>query len=724
MTTLSHATCPLCEATCGIAVEHEEGRVLGVRGDPEDPFSRGYICPKAAALADLHADPDRLRRPMRRVGSRWEEIGWDEALDEAARRLADVQRRHGRDAVGLYYGNPTAHSYGAVLLLFPLIMALRTRSVFSSGSVDALPRTLTSIHLYGSQAVLPVPDLERTQFLLILGANPVVSNGSIMTAPGARRRLEELRARGGQIVVVDPRRTETAGIADEHHFIRPGADAWLLLAMLRTLFAEGRVAPGRLAAFVDGIERIRALCAPFTPERAAAATGIGAEAIRGLARRFAGAPAAACYGRMGTTTQAFGAMTSWLIDVLNIVTGNLDRPGGAMFNTPAVDLPAVAAALGQSGAFARWRSRVSGLPETNGELPVAAMAEEIEAPGRGQVRALITHAGNPALSIPNGPRLSRALERLDFMVAIDIYRNETTRHADLILPPTFGLERDHYPLLVANFAVRNMAKLSPAVFPRDPGARHDWEILLGLMTRLLAHRSPVERAAGAALARIGAAGPRAILRAALALGPRRREVSLDALLASPHGVDLGPLEPRLPGLLRTKNKRIRLDPEPFVADIARAEAALRAEEAAAAAGRDPDALLLIGRRQLRSNNSWMHNSRRLVKGPRRCTLLMHPDDAGRRGVRAGDRVRVASRTGSVEVEVEVTDTVMPGVVSLPHGWGHDQEGAKLGVAREHAGVSANHLTDEAGIDALSGCSILNGVPVRVSRVELRPGINP
>lgn len=720
MTTISYATCHLCEASCGIAVEHDGERILKIRGDEEDPFSRGYICPKATALADVHADPDRLRRPVRRTARGWEEIGWDEALDEAAGRLAEIQGRHGRDAVGLYVGNPTAHSYTATLFLVPLLAALRTRSMFSSNSVDALPRLLTSLSLYGSQAVLPVPDLERTSFLLVLGANPVVSNGSIMTAPGCARRLKELRARGGRLVVVDPRRTETAEIADEHHFIRPGADALLLLGMLHALFAEGRVTLGQLAPRLDGAERVRALCAPFSPERVAPATGMAAATIRDLARRFAEAPAAVCYGRMGVSTQAFGAVSCWLIDLLNLLTGNVDRPGGAMFSTPAVDLPALAALVGQTGSFDRWRSRVRGLPEFNGELPAATMAEEIETPGEGQVRALITHAGNPVLSTPNGRRLDRALAGLEYMVAIDIYRNETTRHAHLILPPTFGLERDHYPLLVAGFAVRNVAKLSQAVLPRDPGARGDWEILLGLTTRLLERQGPGGRAGAAALGWIERRGPRAVLREALRVGPwgRRRGaggrgLTLEALLESPHGVDLGPLEPRLPGILRTRGRRIRLDPPRFVADLARVEAALAGAEAAAA-GRAPDELLLIGRRQLRSNNSWMHNSLRLVKGPRRCTLQMHPDDAQQRGLRAGDRARVSSRVGAVVVEVEVSDAMMPGVVSLPHGWGHDREGIRLGVAQEHAGVSVNDLTDEAARDELSGVAVLSGVPVTVT----------
>jgi len=708
MTRTDYAVCSLCEAVCGLAVEHDGERILSIRGDAEDAFSEGHVCPKAVALQDVLADPDRLRKPMRRVGDQWHEVGWDEAFAEVAERLVAIQRAHGNDAVAFYYGNPTAHSLGAMLLLFPFMDALATRNVYSSNSVDALPRVLASTLLYGNQGVIPVPDLERTQLLLVLGANPLVSNGSVMTAPNVAKRLERLRARGGRLIVVDPRRTETAAIADVHHPIRPGTDALLLAALLQVIFAEGLAAPGRLAEMTDGLERLRELVMPFPPERVADAVGIPSTAIVELAREFAASPAAVCYARMGIAVGEFGALASCLVDALNVVTGNLDRAGGSMFCTPAADLAGFANLVGQAGAFGRWKSRVSGLPEFNGELPAAALAEEIETPGRGQIRALVTHAGNPVLSYPNGRRLDDAFAGLDFMVAIDIYVNETTRHAHLILPPTFALEHEHYALLFHALAVRNTAHYAPAVLRKPEGTRHDWEILGELMARLRIARGGLGRVVGPLLrAAVQTFTPRRLLGLLTRFGPHR--LSLGRMEASPHGIDLGPLEPRLPGILNTPSKRIRLVPAEVEADFGRLAERLDVVEAG-------DSLRLIGRRTLRSNNSWMHNAERLVRGRERCTLLMHPADASARGLVAGQRVAVASRTGTIEAPLELSDAMMPGVVSLPHGWGHDRPGTRLGVARAHAGVSFNDVADDALIDAMCGTSVLNGVPVTVEAV--------
>ena len=702
-----YGICSLCEAICGIAVDVEGDRIVKIRGDEDDPFSRGYICPKAVALMDVHHDPDRLRHPVRRDGDRWVEIGWDEALDAIAARLVDMQTRHGDDAVALYYGNPTGHSFTALLYGILFSQWLGTKNVYSANSVDGLPRALASSLIYGNQAVIPIPDLDRTSFLLVLGANPVVSNGSIMTAPDVGRRLKRLRERGGRLVVVDPRRTETAALADTHHFIKPGTDALLLAAMVRTVLASGLAAPGRVARRVDGLDELRAALAPFTPEAVAPVVGMEAEAIRVLACDFAAAPSAVCYGRMGTCAQEFGTTSTWLCDVLNIVTGNLDREGGAMFTTPAVDLAALATMVGQSGKLGRWRSRVGGHAEFNGELPVTAFAEEIETPGRGQIRALITHAGNPVLSLPNGRRLDRALSSLELMVSIDIYVNETTRHAHYILPPSFGLEHDEYAILFHALAVRNTAHYAPALLPKPDGVRHDWEIFLDLTTRIAQRRGGLRALAGRAqralLSRLGSRGLLALL---LKLGGRAR---IEDLEAAPHGLDLGPLEPRLPHILSTPSKRIRLAPPELVRDLDRLAA--RVAQPAGTASED---LLLISRRSLRSNNSWMHNSERLVKGRPRCTLLMHPSDAERRGLAPGGPVRIASRVGAVEVPLEISDEIMPGVVSLPHGWGHDRPGVRLTVAREHAGASVNDVTDDQRIDAVSGASSLSGVPVTVS----------
>jgi anaerobic selenocysteine-containing dehydrogenase len=701
---------------CGIAIEVDGERIRSIRGDDDDPFSRGYLCPKAVALQDVHADPDRLRRPLRRRGTDWEEIGWDEALDEAAGRLAAIQAAHGREAVAVYQGNPTVHNYGSVLYGQLLLRTLRTRNRYSATSVDQLPQMLAALLMFGHQLLLPIPDLDRTQFFLVFGANPLASNGSLMTAPGVARRLEGLRERGGRLVVVDPRRTETAAVADQHIPIRPGADALLLLGLLHTVFTEKRLRPGRTARLTDGLDDMARAAAAFSPEAVAPATGVPAAVIRELARDFASADPAVAYGRVGVSMQEFGGLASWLINVLNAVTGNLDRPGGAMFTRPAVDLVALADRIGQRGHFDRRRSRVRGLPEFGGEYPVAVLAEEIETEGAGQVRALVTLAGNPVLSTPNGGRLERALARLDFMVAVDFYLNETTRHAHLILPPTAALERDHYDLVFHALAVRNTAKFSPPLFAPAPGARHDWEILLELSRRIGAAKGRhglLSRLIHAVLRRLG---PRGLVGLLLRLGPYGagfrpfgRGLTLRALEGEPHGIDLGPLEPALPGRLCTPGRRIQLAPERLVQDLERLRAHLQS-----AGGTD---LRLIGRRDLRSNNSWMHNSERLVKGRDRCTLLMHPEDATARGLAHGQRVQVQSRVGSVQATLEVTSDVMPGVVCLPHGWGHHRPGTRLGVAQAHAGVSLNDLTDDQRVDGLCGTAGFSGTPVEVSGVK-------
>jgi anaerobic selenocysteine-containing dehydrogenase len=708
-------TCSLCEAVCGLAIEVEDGHVRSIRGDADDVFSRGHICPKAVALQDLHEDPDRLRRPMRRRGSSWEEVGWDDALDEVAQRLADVQRRHGRHAVAIYQGNPIAHNYGALIGGQFLMRALRTRSRFSATSVDQLPHMLASLLMFGHQLRLPVPDVDRTQHFLMLGANPLASNGSLMTAPGIGRRLQDLRGRGGRLVVVDPRRTETAAVADQHVPIRPGTDALLLLGMIHTLFATDRVRPGRLASFTDGLDTVAALGREFPPERVAGPTGVPAEVVRRLAIELADSPAGVCYGRVGVSTQEFGGLACWLINVVNVLTGSLDRPGGAMFPRPAADAVAFATRLGQRGHFDKGRSRVRGLPEFGGEWPVSTLAEEIEAEGEGQIRALVAIAGNPVLSAPNGTRLDRALERLEFMVSIDPYRNETSRHAHVILPPPSPLERDHFDLVFHLLAVRNTARYSPPSFAPPPGARPDWDILAGLARRLHARkRGPLAERLTLALAT--ALGPRGIVDLLLRTGPygawRRggKGLSLAALEKAPHGIDLGPLLPALPDVLATPGRRLVLAPPPLVADVERLRARAQAWTAA------PAALRLIGRRDLRSNNSWMHNSARLVKGPERCTLLMHPDDARARGLAAGDRVQLRSRAGMVEVPLSVTEDMMPGVVSLPHGWGHARPGTALSVAAARPGASLNDVTDELAVDALAGTAALNGVDVDVKGV--------
>ena len=696
-------TCPLCEAMCGLLVEVDGRRIRSVHGDPEDPFSRGYICPKAAALADLHHDPERIRTPLIRTGSDWREASWDEALDRAAEGLAGVRRRHGRDAVGIYYGNPVAHNLGLLTHGLAFRRAFGSRNIYSASSADQLPQMLAALRMFGHFGLIPVPDVDRTDFFLVIGANPLVSNGSLMSAPDMRRRLAGIRARGGRVVVVDPRRTETADAADEHLAVRPGADALLLAALLQVIVSQGRVRLGRLAGRVKHLDVLAAFVRNLPPERVARRTGIAPAAIRRLAAGFAHAERAACYGRVGLCTQRYGTLAAWLQQALNLVTGRLDEAGGMLLPTPAVDVLGISARLGWRGTVGRWRSSVRNLPEFGGELPVAALADEIEHAGPRSVRALLTVAGNPVLSAPNGQRLERALETLEHKVAVDPYLNETTRHAHVLLPPAPPLARPHYDLALNAFAVRNVAKYAEPAVSGSPGQRHDWEILVELGARALAPR-PLRRLVTRAAR---ALRPERVLDLLLRLGPH--DLTLARLRDMPHGVDLGPLQPgRIAGRIATPDGRIDLAPEEFVRE---AHDRLFAE----ADGDGTSGLVLIGRRQSRSNNSWMHNSRRLLKGPARCTLLVHPADAAPRRLATGDPAELRSEAGAVTVPVEVTDAIRPGVVSLPHGWGHDREGSRLSVARSHAGASANDVTSELHLDALSGNAAFNGLPVTVRR---------
>lgn len=692
-TTVHHRACHLCEAICGLTIQTEGERILSIKGDPLDPFSRGHICPKAVALQDIQHDPDRLRRPMRRQGTQWQAIEWDDAFALVAERLAEIRERHGSNAVAVYQGNPSVHNYGLMTHSNYFLGLLKTRNRFSATSVDQLPHHLISYLMYGHGLLLPVPDIDHTDFMLILGGNPLASNGSIMTVPDVEKRLKTLRARGGTLVVVDPRRSETAAIADRHLFVRPGQDAALLFGLLNTLFEEGLTRATPLP--VDGLVEVRAAIAPFSAEAMSARCGVPAQTIRQLARDFAAADKAVCYGRMGVSTQAFGSLCQWLVQLINLVTGNLDRVGGALCTEPAVDL--VESTTG--GHFAAWRSRVSQLPEYGGELPVAALAEEMLEPGDGQVRALITVAGNPVLSTPNGRKLEQALDGLEFMLSVDFYINETTRYADLILPPTAPLEHDHYDSTFNLLAVRNVTRFNRPVLAKPDGALDDWEIFVGL-AKAYAARTGVELKPTLA--------PQQMIDLALRHGPygdrSERRLSLAALEDYPHGLDLGPLKPNLARRLKTANQRIQAAPPLLVEDLQRFA---RQPQAPA------DALLLIGRRHVRSNNSWMHNYPRLVKGKPRHQLLMHPADMAARQLHDGQRVRVRARVGAVEVEVLGSDEMMPGVVSLPHGWGHARVGVQLAVAAQQPGVSSNDLTDEQALD-VSGNAALNGVPVQVS----------
>jgi anaerobic selenocysteine-containing dehydrogenase len=703
-----YRSCNLCEAICGIEISVRDDDKLDIRGDKDDPFSRGYVCPKAVALQDLYFDPDRLKHPVRRTANGWQRLSWDDAFAEVAENFRRINTQHGRNSIATYLGNPAAHNYGALLFLPPFIRSLRTRNRYSATSVDQLAHHFAGYLMFGHQLLIPIPDIDRTQFFLALGANPVVSNGSIMTAPGMSRRMEDLRRRGGKVILIDPRHTETARVADRHLFIRPGTDVLLLLALLQVVFAEGLTRLDHVASFTNGVETVAAVVAPFTPEKVAPITGIDANEIRGLAREFAAAESAVCYGRIGVSTQEFGGLCQWLINVLNIVTGNFDGPGGAMFTLPAFDPLTVPESIAPHGGFARWHSRVRKLPEFAGELPVAALAEEILTEGPGQIKALVTCAGNPVLSTPNGRELDQALASLEFMVSLDPYVNETTRHAHIILPPTSPLERNNYDIAFNLLAVRNTAKWSPALFAPQGETKHDWEILLELQTRIEngGLRGSLKRQFMKRFL-----PPERIIDLGLRFGPHK--LSLRKVREAVHGIDLGPLQPCMPGRLRTADKRVDLAPEPMVKDIERVK-----EKLLSAGAHANGHLSLIGRRQLRSNNSWMHNTERLVKGnPAKppCTILMHPADAARRDLTAGENVLVRSKVGEIVVPVEISQEMMPGVVSIPHGWGHDREGNQLSVAQQHAGASINDLTDNQAVDALTGTAAFNGTPVTVER---------
>ena len=735
-----HRTCPFCEATCGLEIETEGRDVVAVRGDERDVFSRGFICPKAYGIKQLHEDPDRLTTPLIRRDGELAEASWDEAFEEIDRRLSPILAEHGRNSVAVYLGNPNAHNLSAVLYAPALMRLLGSQNIYSASTVDQMPKQVSAGHMFGTMLSVPVPDVDRCEHLLLLGANPLVSNGSLLTAPDMRGRLRAIRERGGKVVVVDPRRTRTAEGADEHHFIRPGADALLLAAMACTLVEEGLDDPGELATHVAGLNELRELVSEFTPDSVAGGCGIEAGEIRRMARELAAAERSAVYARIGTCTQEFGTLASWLVDVLNVLTGNLDREGGAMFTRAAAGQrnSSGAGGSGKGVRFGRWASRVRGLPESYGELPVAALAEEIDTPGEDQVRALVTIAGNPLVSTPNSERLTRAVGGLEFMLAIDIYVNETTRHADVILPGPEPLEKSHYDIALYQLAARNIANYSPPVL--EPSVPPEWRTYLrlaGIVTgqgpdadvdaldsmviQTLVQRElagPASRVAGRDAAELLEAleprrGPERILDLMIRVGPYGDAfgddpdgLTLDVLEQHPHGIDLGPLEPRLPDVLRTPSGKVELTPGPIVADLERLRAAVTR--------RRNDEMVLIGRRQLRSNNSWMHNLPALVKGRDRCTLHIHPADAARLGLADGGRALVRSSTGQVEAPVELTDGIMPGVISIPHGWGHDEDGMRMGVASAHAGVNSNVLADESVVDPLSGNAVLNGIPVEVA----------
>lgn len=730
--------CPFCEACCGLVVEVDPARraVISVKGDKDNPFSKGFLCPKSQGLRLLDEDPDRLRKPLVRRGSDFVETDFDSALDEAAGAIRAIRDQHGQDALGLYIGNPVAHNLGLVIYGGIFAQTLPSRNMGTAGSIDHIAKVVSSTELFGSEALIPVPDIDRTDFLLVIGANPMVSNGSLATAPDWPRRVKALRARGGKLVVIDPRRSETAEVADGHIAIRPGADVFLLLALVHVLFAEGLVKVGALADIIEGIDELRNLVAPFSPRAVAGRTGVDAAVIVQLARDFAGAKSAAAYGRIGTTAQKFGTLTSWLIDVVNILTGNLDREGGAMF--PLSVTPALIYNQTYADGIApnnRWRTRVKGLPEVSGFTPVATLPDEILTPGEGQVRAMLTLCGNPVRSSPNSARYADALASLDFMASIDLYLNETTRFANVILPPSGHLEQVHYPPFSPPYMVRSYAKWDDAAFPaQSPG---DGDILLQLNARILGidpaaleeqalHTMIAQTLAanGELAARISAAdcfdavaiheGPARFIDLLIRTGPfgdgfgaRPDGMTLSRLQDMPHGIDLGAMVPRLREAIATPGRTIRLVPPLMKKGLSALEGEVKRDVS-------PSALLLIGRRHLRSNNSWMHNVAALSKGPDRSFLEIHPDDARDRQIADGSTVRVSSPTGEILVAARVTDCVKPGVITLPHGHDHRDKDTRMTVASRMSGANFNALTDADEWDSLSGIAVLNGISVEVA----------
>ena len=729
----AHRICPFCEAACGLELDLDGGKPVRIRGDENDVFSKGFLCPKAIGLKDLHDDPDRLRTPLIKRDGKFMAATWDEAYAEIERRLPPIIAAGGPNAVGTVLGNPVSHKMGLTLYFPRLARALGTRNMFSASSVDQVPKMLSVGLMFGAWLSVPVPDIERSDFLLVIGANPMVSNGSLWTVPDFRGKAKALRARGGKMVVVDPRRTETAAIADRHHFIRPGADVFFLLGIAHTLFDEGLVRPGRLAAHLNGLAELEAAVRPYSPEAVAARCGIEAPAMRELARTLSQTERACVYGRIGTCTQQFGTLCSWLIDAINILCGNLDTEGGSMFPKA----PAFAAntrgkpGAGRGVASGRYASRVSGAPEVAGEIPLTCLAEEIDTPGPGQIKALIAVACNPVLSAPNGARLSAALSQLDFMVSLDIYLNETSRHADVILPGLSPLEEAHYDVTFTQFSHRNHARYSPPVLARAPGQPEEWESMLriaaiakGLGARAdigalddAALEEELTRSVGEAAGQVMAAlgplrGAERMLQLGLRSGPygdgfgkNPDGLTLEKIKAAPSGIDLGPMGQRIPEVLRTPPGKIELAPAMLVDDLARVAADL--------ASPAPE-LVIVGRRQLRSNNSWMHNLPVLAKGAYRCTALVHPADAARVKVADGAHAVLANGARSIVVQVEYSDEMMPGVVSLPHGWGHDLPGTQLGVAAERPGVNLNALLDENLRDPLSGNAVLSGIAVTMA----------
>ena len=690
-----YRTCNLCEAMCGLEIKHNGTEVLSIKGDKNDALSKGHICPKAVALQDLYHDKDRLKTPIKKTATGWEEISWEAAYDEVVKKLRSIQEKYGNNAVGSYRGNPTVHNIGLMAFGAPFMQSIGSNQKYTATSVDQLPHHFASLMMFGHYLLFPIPDIDRTDFMLIMGGNPAVSNGSIMTAPDFSNRLKTIKKRGGQVVVIDPRFTETSKISNKHLHIKPGTDAFLLLALIHVIFDENLANAGHLKNHINGWETIQEIATQYPPEKITKITGIDTEDIQQLARQFANAKTAVCYGRLGLSTQEFGGLCQWLVNVLNCITGNLDAEGGALFTLPAIDIVGMSKMTGKTGSFNKRQSNVHKLPEFTGEFPVATLADEILTPSDNQIKAMVTIAGNPVLSTPNGKQLEKAFESLEFMVAIDIYLNETTKHADIILPTTTGLETPLYDLVFHQFAIRNTAKYSEVLFEKSEEQRHDWEILKELTTRLSGKENP--------------ANLEQTLDYMLQFSCYKEpKLTIAELKKHPHGLDFGALKPQLPERLFTADKKVELAHPLFIKDLERLNTKFNEGQT-----ETNYPFALIGRRQLRSNNSWMHNSIRMIKGKKRCTLLIHSNDANILNLDNGQTVTVTSNIGKVQLPIEITDTMMQGVVSIPHGWGHHRKGTNITIAEQHAGVSLNDLTNAKQLDELTGNADFSGTKVKI-----------
>jgi anaerobic selenocysteine-containing dehydrogenase len=694
---IHYRTCNLCEAMCGLEIQHKEKKVISIVGDKNDVLSKGHICPKALALKDLYEDKDRLKTPLKRTSSGWKEISWEAAFNEIESEVKRIQQKYGQNAIGTYNGNPNVHNVGLLLYGAPFLRSLKTKQKYSATSVDQLPHHIASLKMFGHQMLIPIPDIDHTDYLLILGANPAASNGSLLTAPGFSQKIKEIQKKGGKVVNIDPRFTETSKISSEHYFINPGKDALFLMSLLHVIFNENLHEIGHLESHLKGIEVIQELVKEFSPEDTSNKIGISVDEIKKIARDFSYANTAVCYGRMGVSTHEFGGICQWLVNVLNIVTNNTDKVGGAMFTKAAIDLVFMTGIKGRTGSFDRYQSRVQNLPEYSGEFPVATLADEILTEGKDQIKAMFCVAGNPVLSTPNGKKVEKALEQLEFMVSIDIYLNETSKHANIILPTTNGLETAHYDLVFHQFAIRNTAKYSSILFEKEENQRHDWQVLNELTQRITGIKNPLT--------------PEMMLDGMLKYSPyKEANLSVEKLKENPHGIDFGPLKPVLLERLFSKDKKIDLAPAIFVKDVERLKLQLK-EKVQTSNSEFP--FSLIGRRHLRNNNSWMHNSKLLMTGKNRCTLLIHPKDAKDLNIVDHQKVQIISSINEIELPIEISNEMKPGVVSIPHGFGHNRKGIKLGLAEEKAGESVNDLTDDTMIDVLTGNANFSGTKVKI-----------